>query len=186
MFPVVAPSLRLAAASKTAPMRRLSFLRSAMVAQQRLPVLLRGQGAPPPAAAYASAAGPGDALMVFYKLTVDGEEVDSNMGKQPMEVKLGGGGVIPGFEAALTGMAAGDTKTVTIAAADGYGEVDPQRVQLIPKDNLPEGVEAGAQLQSSQGQLVTVTEVTDEGAKIDFNHPLAGALFVLPHAAFVC
>jgi peptidylprolyl isomerase len=158
--------------------RRISSLHSALGAagQQRLPRagLLRG----PPAAAFASAAGPGDATMVFYKLTVDGEEVDSNMGKQPMEVKLGGGGVIPGFEAALMGMAAGDTKTVTIAAADGYGAVDPQRVQLIPKDSLPEGVEVGAQLQSSEGQLVVVKEITDEGAKIDFNHPLAGVLFV--------
>jgi peptidylprolyl isomerase len=155
-------------------MRRLSFLRSSVATPrpaQRL--LLR-----PRYAAYASAAS-GDATMVFYRLTVNGEEVDSNIGKQPMEVKLGSGGVIPGFEAALMGMAAGDTKDVTIAAADGYGETDPAKVQLVPKDQLPEGVEVGAQLQAGQGQVVTVLELTDEGAKIDFNHPLAGAALLV-------
>ena len=61
---------------------------------------------PTPAASFAAAAaaGAGDSAMVFYKLTVDGEEVDSNIGRQVMEVKLGSGGVIPGFEAALMGM----------------------------------------------------------------------------------
>ena len=173
MFPVGAPSLLSArlAASSTAPIRRLSGLRSAVAAAPRVQQRMLRR---PPSAGFASAAGAGDAVMVFYRLTVDGEEVDSNIGKQPMEVKLGGGGVIPGFEAALMGMAAGDEKSVTIAAADGYGEKDPARVQQVPKDNLPDGVEVGAQLQSSQGQVVTIVEITDAGAMIDFNHPLAG------------
>ena len=47
-------------------------------------------------------------------------------------------------------------------------------MQLVPKEKLPEGVEVGAQLQAGQGQVVTVVEITDEGALIDFNHALAG------------
>lgn len=176
------PSFAASASAQTSPLRsklgsvrRLSVLRahtnaigSSATALPRH--LLSQQGGRalavrgPLSAGFASAAGAGDAAMVFYKLTVDGEEVDSNIGRQPMEVKLGGGGVIPGFEAALMGMAAGDKKSVTIAPADGYGEKDPERVQQVPKDNLPEGVEVGAQLQSGQGQVVTVVEVTDEGA----------------------
>eukprot|EP01045_Picozoa_sp_COSAG04_P030574 COSAG04_NODE_5360_length_1642_cov_0.793260_2_plen_284_part_00 len=48
-------------------------------------------------------------------------------------------------------------------------------MQLVPKEKLPEGMEVGAQLQAGQGQVVTVVEITDEGALIDFNHALAGA-----------
>ena len=83
--------------------RRLSFLRATVATPRAQRVLLRP---PAPAASFAAAAaaGAGDSAMVFYKLTVDGEEVDSNIGRQVMEVKLGSGGVIPGFEAALMGM----------------------------------------------------------------------------------
>ena len=110
---VAAPALCASAARFAAPrmppaaaVRRLSFLRATVATPRAQRVLLRpsAPAASFAAAAAAAAAGAGDSAMVFYKLTVDGEEVDSNIGRQAMEVKLGSGGVIPGFDAALMGM----------------------------------------------------------------------------------
>ena len=112
--------------------------------------------------------------MVFYKLTLSsGEEVDSNIGKSAMEVKLGSGGVIPGFEAALKGMAIGESKTVVLQPREAYGERDASKVQKVEKDKVPEGVEVGMQLQAGE-QVDTITEVTEEHVMVDFNHKLAG------------
>ena len=40
------------------------------------------------------------------------------------------------------GMQPGDTKTVTIEPAEGYGEHDPQRVTNMPRSSVPEGMHA--------------------------------------------
>ena len=103
-----------------AAVRRLSFLRSTVATPRAQRVLLRP---PTPAANFASAVGAGDSAMVFYKLTVDGEEVDSNIGGQAMEVKLGSGGVIPGFEAALMGMVRAAASSCLLSAARGLADV---------------------------------------------------------------
>jgi FKBP-type peptidyl-prolyl cis-trans isomerase 2 len=46
----------------------------------------------------------------------------------------------------------------------------------VPLGNLPKGVQAGAKLQSQQGQTVTVTEINaaEGNAVVDANHRLAG------------
>jgi len=50
----------------------------------------------------------GDTVRVHYTGTLaDGTEFDSSAGRDPIELTLGGGMVIPGFENALMGMAAG-------------------------------------------------------------------------------
>ncbi len=51
----------------------------------------------------------------------------------PMTVAVGQGRFIPGFENALVGMKEGETKTVTIKAADAYGPYVAELVTSIPK-----------------------------------------------------
>lgn len=120
-------------------------------------------------------AGEGDSVVVHYRGTLDdGSEFDSSVGKDPLTFVVGGGRVIEGFDAAVRGMAIGETKTVRIEAADAYGEYDPERVVEVPLSDLPTGVAAGDQLMSDQGMVVTVSEVLDDTAVLDLNHSLAG------------
>ena len=95
-------------------------------------------------------------------------------------VSRSSGQVIPGFDQAVDGMAIGESKSVTIAPEDAYGEHHEQLVQDVPKSALPEDMEAevGMQLQSQSpdGQVfqLTVTAVGDDSITVDGNHPLAG------------
>lgn len=123
----------------------------------------------------------GDTVKVHYtgKLE-DGSVFDSSEGKEPLEFTLGEGQLIPGFEKAVEGLAAGDSTEVIIPEDEAYGEPREDLVINVPKDNLPEDVspEVGMQLQVNQpdGQSIPVriTDIGDEEITLDANHPLAG------------
>jgi FKBP-type peptidyl-prolyl cis-trans isomerase 2 len=122
----------------------------------------------------------GDTVKVHYTGTLDdGAQFDSSVGGEPLEVTLGKGEVIPGFEQALEGMATGETKTVHIPAEEAYGEAHPELIQQIGRDQIPAEIElsVGLQLQAEGPQgpiLLVVTELDDETVTLDGNHPLAG------------
>lgn len=123
----------------------------------------------------------GDSVRIHYtgKLE-DGTQFDTSTGRDPLEFKLGEGGIIPGFEKAVDGMAVGESKSVQIDPQDAYGPRHDQLIQDVPKSALPEDIEpsVGMQLQSEtpdgQSMLLVVTEVADETITVDGNHPLAG------------
>ena len=123
----------------------------------------------------------GDTVQVNYtgKLA-DGSVFDSSIGKQPLEVVLGKGQVIPGFEKAILGMKVGDNKTVTISASDAYGPSHKELIFEVPKENLPAGVapQVGQQLRGSKADgttmVATITKISDKTVTLDGNVPLAG------------
>jgi FKBP-type peptidyl-prolyl cis-trans isomerase SlpA len=115
----------------------------------------------------------------------DGEVFDSSRAvegtdfqdREPLEVKLGEGMLIPGFESGLQGMKEGETKTVTIKADDAYGPIREDHMQEVEKQYVPDTVKEGEMLQANgpQGMMtVTVKEVKEETVILDANHPLAG------------
>ncbi|MEX0720860.1 MAG: peptidylprolyl isomerase [Balneolaceae bacterium] len=110
----------------------------------------------------------------------DGSIFDSSVTRDPLEVTLGEGKLIPGFEDALIGMNVGDKTTKEIPAEEAYGDRRDDLEVTIEKSQLPEDIEpeVGMQLQLNQpnGQPVPVqiTKVEDENIIIDANHPLAG------------
>jgi FKBP-type peptidyl-prolyl cis-trans isomerase 2 len=122
----------------------------------------------------------GDTVKVHYTGTLDdGAQFDSSVGGEPLEVTLGNGEVIPGFEKALEGMAVGETKQVHIPADEAYGEAHPELIQQVGREHIPPEIElaVGLQLQAEgpQGPVVlVVTELDDENVTLDGNHPLAG------------
>ena len=66
-----------------------------------------------------------------------------------------------------------------MAPAEGYGEIDPGRLQEVPKQLIPpDALKVGAQLvaQTQDGHTVPVmvAEIKDDTVIISGNHPLAG------------
>ena len=121
----------------------------------------------------------GDTVHVHYTGTLaDGSEFDASRGREPLAFTLGAGEVVAGFDRAVDGMALGETKTVTMPAADAYGERDAGRVLQVPSEQLPEGVVVGDRLAvglSTGGQMpVVVTAIDGDAATLDMNHELAG------------
>jgi FKBP-type peptidyl-prolyl cis-trans isomerase SlyD len=125
-----------------------------------------------------------DDLVVSMHYTLkldDGQIVDSSDGGDPLQFLQGFGQIIPGLEKELYGMAVGDNKEVVVAAAEGYGEVDPEAFQAVPRTIFPEDLELvegmGLRMNDQDsGQLIEtyVAEVGPTEVLLDFNHPLAG------------
>ena len=109
----------------------------------------------------------------------DGTIFDSslNEGREPLEVTVGQGQLIKGFEDGLFDMSEGETKTVEIEPSEAYGEINIELINSVPRANVPEGVQAGEMLQG-EGPMgavnVKVIEVNEETVVLDANHPLAG------------
>lgn len=120
------------------------------------------------------------AVTINYNLSNDsGEQLDSSHGDEPLVYLHGFGQIIPGLENALLGKEVGDKFSVTIDAADAYGERREDMIQVVPM-SMFEGagkVEVGMQFHADASHgvnVVTVTEINGEQATIDGNHPLSG------------
>jgi len=124
----------------------------------------------------------GQNVKVHYKGTFTNGEVfdDSRARGQPMQVMVGGGSLIKGFETALVGMAEGQSKTISLTADEAYGAPNPEAITTVPRDAFPAdyNFEMGTQVQgqSPTGQtiLAKIVSFDDEGVVLDHNHPLAG------------
>jgi FKBP-type peptidyl-prolyl cis-trans isomerase SlyD len=124
--------------------------------------------------------GPNTVAVFHYTLHNDsGEQMESSRGGDPNAYLHGANNIIPGLEEALSGRAAGDTFSTTIAPEQAYGARNPEQVQRVPIKHLVcQGKpRAGlvAQLNTSEGRRpVTILKVGRHSADIDTNHPLAG------------
>jgi len=123
----------------------------------------------------------GDVVLVHYtgKLS-DGQVFDSSLQREPLEVKLGEGSLIPGFEKGLLDMAATEKKTIVIDKQEAYGEKQEELFQTVPKENLPKDIEpevdmalVASNADGSERQL-RISEVNEHDIVVDANHPLAG------------
>jgi len=92
--------------------------------------------------------------------------------------------VIPGFDAALVGMAVGDKKTVTIKPRDGYGDRQEEFVLKVRRAQFPKNasieVDMHFDLSDGQGRSLpaVITAIAGDEVTLDANHPLAGKTLV--------
>jgi FKBP-type peptidyl-prolyl cis-trans isomerase SlpA len=126
----------------------------------------------------------GDTVTVNYtgKLE-DGTIIDSSLveGREPLNVTLGQGQLIKGFENGLLGMSVGESKSIEIESEDAYGEYLDYLVQEVPLSQMPGDVEVGTQLfsQTEMGPVnFVVKEIKNDSVILDANHPLAGKKLV--------
>lgn len=118
----------------------------------------------------------GNEVSFFYTLSSDGEQIESNKGGEPLTYTQGAGQILPKLEAELEGLKSGDTKEVSLAAADAYGEIDPAAFQEVPIEQIPEQARVvGAQLEAQNYPgPIEVREVREDIIVLDLNHPMAG------------
>jgi len=107
----------------------------------------------------------GDVVYVHYTGKLEnGQIFDSSLEREPLEVKIGGGSVIAGFENGLLGMEIGEKKTVEIDSDEAYGQRHDYMLQAS----------------SPMGPInFTVIELKEDTVVLDGNHPLAGEKLIL-------
>ncbi|OYR90611.1 peptidylprolyl isomerase, partial [Halorubrum sp. E3] len=107
--------------------------------------------------------------------TAEEAEIDTEEYEfEPRIIALGAGHVFPTVEEAFIGAAVGDEGVVDVPAEDAFGAYDPEEVETVKADKIPEDSRyPGAQVQidNQQGHLETII---GGRARVDFNHPLAG------------
>ncbi len=122
----------------------------------------------------------GKKVVIHYEGKLkDGTIFDTSIGKEPLEFVFGSGSIIPGLEKGLEGLEKGDKKEISVNAKDAYGEVNPEAVQKVPKEQFPQDItpEIGMQLmaQTETSEIpVVIKDIQEDFIIIDFNHPLAG------------
>lgn len=118
-------------------------------------------------------------VAIKYELQVEGNVIDSNIDKDPLEFVFGAGQIIPGLESRISDMNEGDQASITVPAGEAYGEYNEEAMQKLPKSQF-EGIDLQVGLplqgQSPDGQPINVVvkDILDDEVLIDFNHPLAG------------
>ena len=120
-------------------------------------------------------------VAIEYELTNGaGQLLDSTTSAAPLEYLHGAAGILPTLERQLAGKAAGDSFDVTITPDKGFGERQPDLIQMVPRDRIPnseklfvgaivEGIDEAGGKRSFQ-----VRALDDETVTLDGNHPLAG------------
>ncbi|WP_418280319.1 FKBP-type peptidyl-prolyl cis-trans isomerase [Halorubrum sp. DTA98] len=107
--------------------------------------------------------------------TAEESEIDTDEYEfEPRVIALGAGHVFPSVDEALIGAEVGDEDTIDVPAEDAFGAYDPEEVETVKADKIPEDSRyPGAQIQidNRQGHLETII---GGRARVDFNHPLAG------------
>lgn len=120
-------------------------------------------------------------VSIHYKLQDnDGNLLDSSENKDPMKYLHGAQNIVPGLENALEGKKAGDTFQIKVTPEEGYGEVQPNLIGVIPRDTfkgvdkIEKGMNFQAEAPDGSVQHIFVKEVNGDDITVDGNHPLAG------------
>lgn len=109
-----------------------------------------------------------------------GEEFDSSRDRSPLEVQVGSGQLIPGFENALLGMRACEKKSISLPPEEAYGQRDETLSRSFPRSEVPAGLDPKVgdtvALMTENGHQLPaqITRADALEVTVDLNHPLAG------------
>ncbi|MBR4987554.1 MAG: FKBP-type peptidyl-prolyl cis-trans isomerase [Methanocorpusculum sp.] len=107
----------------------------------------------------------GDTVSVYYTLYLDdGRMWESNVGKTPLSFVIGDGKMVSGFDAAVTGMKVGETKTVRLSPAEAYGEITESMIQEMSVAELIEKIGS----LPAEGEVLSATVQTEAGYQYAF------------------
>jgi FKBP-type peptidyl-prolyl cis-trans isomerase SlyD len=111
------------------------------------------------------------------------EQLDTNVGKEPLEFITNTGQIIIGLEEAICDLEKGTQTQVIVEPKDAYGELEKEAIQTLPREQfadveLKEGMALYGTGEDGQTVQVVVSSFNDEEVTIDYNHPLAGKTLV--------
>ena len=110
-----------------------------------------------------------------------GAELDSS-DNEPFEYLHGHGQLVAGLERQLEGRIAGEACHLTVQPHEGYGEHDPEQVQVVPRSVLPAdlvpevGLEIATEGADGDPVLLWISAIDAQNITLDANHPLAGQM----------
>ena len=143
----------------------------------------------------ADQAGPGKQISLYFTLSLadsgtraeedeeggkEGAVVDSNFGKAPASFCWADGSLLPGFEAAVRGMRAGESREVLLTAEQAFGQINEDNIQRFPRYRFPadlpleKGLMVSFADSAGNEQAGMVVDMDKRNVQVDFNHPLAG------------
>ena len=124
--------------------------------------------------------GPGTRVTLIFKLALSAGDVIDSTGDESATFEVGDGSLLPGFEAAMYGMKAGDSGELPIAAEQGFGMPNEENVHMMKRalfdvsQELVEGLVVSFADGEGGERPGVVKRLFDELVEVDFNHPLAG------------
>ena len=123
----------------------------------------------------------GDTVKVHYTGRMDdGTVFDTSVGEEPLELTIGDGEVIDGFELAIIGMRPGERKSARVTADQAFGPRDEELIQVINRSDLEAdfdleiGLEMEVERPDGYTIQATVTGLSASSVTLDANSPLAG------------
>ncbi len=124
----------------------------------------------------------GDSVSVYYTgMFTNGTVFDSNVNSTPLTFTVGSHQVIPGFENAVIGMKAGQTRTVNIPVDQAYGPYSQDNIYVFNRTGslATMNLTIGGTLtyrdpSTNMMSAVKVLNFTNDTVTVDANSPLAG------------
>lgn len=124
--------------------------------------------------------GPGTRVRLRFALKLASGDLIDSTGDTVAEFAVGDGNLLPGFERAMFGMKAGERRNLAIPSEQGFGDHNPDNVQMMKRSAF------AADLELKEGLVVSfadkqkaelpgvISRILGEMVEVDFNHPLAG------------
>ncbi len=122
----------------------------------------------------------GNLIAFEFTLFIEGgQEVDSNVGGEPLIFQVGAGEMMPALEEQLVTMEAGESRSIVLPPEKAYGPILAEAIREFPLASIPEearavGRKVMARAPDGSEQMLDVVEIRGDQVALDFNHPLAG------------
>lgn len=118
-------------------------------------------------------------VTLAYDITTQrGEIVETSDLTGPVTIMQGQGSVLPGLDAHLDGMQAGESKTVQLPPKEAFGRSEDAPIKEIPKDEFPgashlkQGERFEADLPAGGSVKLEIVEVMKDHVSTKILHPL--------------
>jgi FKBP-type peptidyl-prolyl cis-trans isomerase 2 len=123
----------------------------------------------------------GQQAKIHYTIRLQsGEVVGTSKTGMPLVFRIGKGDVIKGLEQGVIGMQLGESRTIEIPPAAGYGARNDGRVLTLKREELPADLNTTVgrtvQYMTETGNRINlvIAAVGEDTVTLDANHPFAG------------